>query len=49
MNESLSTFLKLSITATTIGLLLFGVAYTMLNNEASEYDQAMKSHQVDLP
>ncbi|MDC3424308.1 hypothetical protein NC797_07270 [Aquibacillus sp. 3ASR75-11] len=49
MNETLSTFMKIGITALCIGLLLFGVAYSMLDKEAGEYEQKIEAERVNLP
>ncbi|WP_169449939.1 hypothetical protein [Pontibacillus halophilus] len=49
MNQSLSTFLKIAVTTLTIGLLLFGVGYSMTDKEAGEYEAQIDSVTDDLP
>ncbi|MDC3424309.1 hypothetical protein NC797_07275 [Aquibacillus sp. 3ASR75-11] len=49
MNQTLSTFLKIGVTALCIGLLLFGVAYKMTDKEAGEYEEKIDSVTTDLP
>ncbi|MCM3441388.1 hypothetical protein ACUIJN_17350 [Metabacillus halosaccharovorans] len=49
MNTSLSTFLKIGVTALCIGILLFGVAFNMLDKEAGEYKQEMDDKRITLP
>ncbi|WP_160331525.1 hypothetical protein [Caldibacillus debilis] len=49
MNQTLSTFLKLGITALTIAILLFGVAYNMTDREVGEYKTKIESVSKQLP
>lgn len=41
MNTTLSTFLKIGITALTIGILLFTVAFNMTDSETAEYKDSV--------
>ncbi|MCM3443571.1 MULTISPECIES: hypothetical protein [Metabacillus] len=49
MNQTLSTFLKFGITAVCIGLLLFGVGYAMVTDEATNYETEVEGNQALLP
>ncbi|MFC0273786.1 hypothetical protein ACFFIX_20575 [Metabacillus herbersteinensis] len=49
MNQTLSTFLKIAVTAMCIGILLFGVGYAMVNTEADAYEVQIEGVQADLP
>ena len=49
MNTTLSTFLKIAITAVTIGFLLFGVAYTMTTGESNDYKGRIEGVYNKLP
>lgn len=49
MNQTLSTFLKFGVTALAIGIMLFGVAFTMVDKEAGEYEDQIDSVTADLP
>lgn len=49
MNETLSTFLKVAITAVAIGAFLFGVGYTMVSDEATFYETEIEAERADLP
>lgn len=44
MSESLGVFMKIAIAVVTIATLLFGAAYTMLDDETDEYDTYIKSN-----
>ena len=46
MNTTLSTFLKIAITAVTIGALLFGVAYTMTDGQVTKYETEITNIQL---
>ncbi|WP_164908653.1 hypothetical protein [Halobacillus litoralis] len=47
MNTTLSTFMKIALTVITIGALLFGTAYTLIENESGDYGDIMDSHRSD--
>ncbi|WP_201715509.1 hypothetical protein [Rossellomorea arthrocnemi] len=49
MNQTLSTFLKFAITAVAIGAFLFGVGYTMVQDEADHYETEIETEQTLLP
>ncbi|WP_164908654.1 hypothetical protein [Halobacillus litoralis] len=49
MNTTLSTFFKIGITALTIGILLFGTAYSMTDSEAESYEGNTTSVKDQLP
>ena len=49
MNTTLATFLKIGITAASIGLLLFGVGYVMVTAESTHYEGQIESVQAQLP
>ncbi|WP_170885717.1 hypothetical protein [Bacillus alkalicellulosilyticus] len=49
MNQSLSTFLKIGITAVAIGILLFGVGFTLITGETTFYNTQITGVQNDLP
>ncbi len=42
MNTSLATFMKIAVTVTVIGALLFVVGYQMLEDETGVYDQKIQ-------
>ncbi|QXE03538.1 hypothetical protein [Terribacillus sp. DMT04] len=49
MNTALSTFLKFGITALAIGILLFGVGYNLMSDQANTYSGHVTSVEADLP
>ncbi|WP_368659603.1 hypothetical protein AB3Z07_27925 (plasmid) [Metabacillus halosaccharovorans] len=49
MNQTLSTFLKIGVTALCIGILLFGVAFTMTDKEAGQYEALIDDVTNDVP
>ncbi|WP_200843191.1 hypothetical protein [Rossellomorea marisflavi] len=48
MNQTLSTFLKIGVTVVAIGAFLFGVAYTLVGNEADHYGDRVTGVQTKL-
>jgi hypothetical protein len=48
MNQTLSTFLKFAVTAVAIGAFLFGIGYTMVDDEVTHYDSVVVGEQSDL-
>jgi len=46
MNTTLSTFLKIAITAVTIAALLFSVAYTMTEGQVGKYQTEITKIQL---
>lgn len=48
MNQTLSTFLKFAVTAVAIGAFLFGVGYTMVEDEVTHYDGQVTGERADL-
>ncbi|WP_180967932.1 hypothetical protein AB3Z07_27920 (plasmid) [Metabacillus halosaccharovorans] len=49
MNQTLSTFLKIGVTALCIGILLFGVAFKMTDKESGEYEAKIDAVTNDVP
>lgn len=49
MNQTLSTFLKIAVSALSIGLLLFGVAYGMVKSEGDSYKSQIENVKTSLP
>lgn len=49
MNKSVSTFMTIALTIVTIGVFLFGVAYTLVGNETNEYKTDIEGVSDKLP
>lgn len=47
MNTSLSTFMKVALTAVVVTVLLFGVLYTALQDKTNEYEDHIRNLQVE--
>lgn len=47
MNTTLSTFMRIALTATVIAALVFVVAYKMLENESDKYKNHIEIHETE--
>ncbi|MDD9309778.1 hypothetical protein PUS82_00335 [Cytobacillus firmus] len=49
MNKSVSTFMTIALTIVTIGVFLFGIAYTLVGTETGKYETDIKQVSDKLP
>lgn len=49
MNTSLSTFMKIALTAVVIVALLFGVAYAVIESKTAEYENEINNLRMPDP
>ncbi|WP_190323032.1 hypothetical protein [Bacillus swezeyi] len=49
MNTSLATFMKIGVTAVTIGILLFTVGYGIVKGASTSYGTSITSQTSKLP